>query len=104
METSWLGAESNGIGESYVSGTYINLFFCFLTEGCLAQGGGTVVLRPESKPLGYQNKTAKTKTCLLATVSHGTCWRSPETRVVSLEIIPFFREIMHFRKKEKKNQ
>lgn len=47
METSWLGAESNSIGESYVSGTYINLFFSFLTEGCLAQDGGTVLSRPE---------------------------------------------------------
>lgn len=61
METFWLGAKSNGIGESYVSGTYINLFFYFLMEGSLAQGGGTVVLRPELKPLGYQNKTVKNK-------------------------------------------
>lgn len=38
METGRLGAESNSIGESYVSGSYINLFFCFLTEGYFGTG------------------------------------------------------------------
>lgn len=38
MEAAWFGAESNSIGESYVSGSYINLFFCFLTEGYFGTG------------------------------------------------------------------